>query len=68
MSLLGWEPEAAPAALGQHQEAFDAVIDKYASGLEPLENWAEEDLERLQAAIEAELRERHPTEEANGNR
>lgn len=47
-----------------HEMEAAVVVDRYLMGLEPLENWAEEDLKRFHAAIEHELRER---EDAVGN-
>lgn len=48
-----------------HEMEASVVADKYLMGLEPLENWAEEDLLRFRAAIETELSERS---DAIGNR
>lgn len=41
-----------------HEMEASVVVDKYLMGLEPLENWSSEDLNRMAAAIEHELRER----------
>lgn len=42
------------------QAAFDALMDKYNSGIEPLENWTTADIVALIDAADTELQNRAP--------
>ncbi len=42
---------------------FADIMDKYRNGVEPLENWESQDLSQLETLINAELQERHQTEQ-----
>lgn len=42
------------------QNEFDALLDKYNNGVEPLSNWTTPDLVRLIDAVDAELQDRAP--------
>lgn len=46
------------ADLPIHQQIFDEIIDQYAGGIEPLQNWTSGHLVRMMRAIDAELQER----------
>lgn len=46
--------------MNDSQEKFDLILEKYNSGIEPLQNWTTEDLIALQAAVDGELMDRAP--------
>lgn len=52
------EPEPDIEALPGHCYVADMVLDRYRNAMEPLVNWASEDLVSLRAALETELRSR----------
>lgn len=49
-----------------YQEQFDALMARYNSGIEPLENWETADLVRLVNAADAELQNRAPSDDQEG--
>ncbi len=42
------------------QDTFDALLERYNSGIEPLENWTTADLVKLIDAADSELQNRAP--------
>lgn len=41
------------------QDTFDSIIDRYNSGVEPLENWTTADIVSAVRLLDAELQRRH---------
>lgn len=41
------------------QERFEALLERYNDGIEPLESWTTEDLSELEFIVNTELQERY---------
>ena len=46
--------------MNEAQQTFDELMDKYNSGIEPLENWTTTDIVKLIDAADTELQNRAP--------
>lgn len=46
--------------MNEAQQTFDELMDKYNSGIEPLENWTTVDIVKLIDAADTELQNRAP--------
>ena len=48
-----------------NQESFDSILDRYNSGVEPLENWLTADIVNAIRLLDAELQARYDEEKSS---